>query len=156
MTLERWLNLFALDLLFVLLIVLTLQIAITPIFPIQPYVDVPTSTSATRSPEHVEDLTIHLPLPELIIIGKVAVRLSEVEKQLVSARRDGVNVRIRASRRVPFGDVRRVVQAAQNAGYTRVTILLRAAKPPPLLYVRDGTWHSKAVAAATALQISAR
>ena len=139
MTVERWLNLFALDLLFVLLVVLILFMAITPILPFRVYVDVPESAQAIASPDFEGDLTVDLPTADLTIVENVAIPPLVLDQKLASAWRDRANVRIRAGRRVPFGDVRRVVQAAQRAGITRVTIVLRA--PQPLIIERfDAGW----------------
>ena len=143
MTVERWLNLFALDLLFVLLVVLILFMAITPILPFRVYVDVPESAQAIASPDFEGDLTVDLPTADLTIVENVAIPPLVLDQKLASAWRDRANVRIRAGRRVPFGDVRRVVQAAQRAGITRVTIVLRA--PQPLIIERfDAGWSCPA------------
>ncbi|MFL6248803.1 MAG: ExbD/TolR family protein [Thermoanaerobaculia bacterium] len=125
-SLETWLNLFALDLLVVLLVVLVIYMVITPMFPFDLYVNVAESTSATPSPDSEEDLTINLPIPDQIIVENVAIPSSMLEQRLASAWRDRGRVRIRPARDVPFGDVRRVVQAAQRVGYTRVTVVVRA------------------------------
>ena len=125
---ESWLNLFALDLLFFLFVVLLVFVVCAPILPFQLYVDVPESKTAKRSPGFEDDLTINLPIAGQIIVDNLAVPNQMLEEQLASAQRSQVNVRIRAGRRVPFGDVRRVVQAAQRAGFARVTIVVRKAK----------------------------
>jgi biopolymer transport protein ExbD len=129
---ESWLNLFALNLLFFMFVVLILYMAITPILPFEAYVDVPESKIAKPSPGYENDFTISMPIAGLIIVDNLAVPNRMLEERLASARRNQADVRIRAGRRVPFGDVRRVVQAAQRAGITRITIVARAPKVTPL------------------------
>jgi biopolymer transport protein ExbD len=123
---ERWLNLFALNMLFFMLIVLILYMVIPPMLRSEPYVDVPESQIAKPSPDAEDDLTIFLPIADLIIVDNLAIPNRRLDEHLASARRNQTQVRIRAGRRVPFGDVRRVIQAAQRAGFTRVTIVVRA------------------------------
>jgi biopolymer transport protein ExbD len=131
-TIERWLNLFALDLLLVLMVVLVIYMAMTPILPHYIYVDVPLSTTAKPSPDTVDDLTISIPNQDFIAFGGDAIRMSDLEGRLASAPRDSfTTVRIHVARAVPFRIVRRVVEAARNAGYARVTFMVRRNEPAP-------------------------
>lgn len=132
-TLERWLNLFALDLLFVLLIVLVLFMVFTPFLPVDVHVDVPFSTMAIKAPGYEDDLTISIPRRDFISVGGEEVSLPEVDRLLASRPYDETQlVRIRAAGKVPFGVVRRVVESARQAGHRRVTIVVQRRPPPPL------------------------
>lgn len=133
-SIEKWLNLFALDLLFVMLVVLILFMAITPFSNLPVHVDVPTARFASHSPESSLDLTIHVPRPGVIVFNDELVSLAEIDQRLVPARRGVYNtVRIRAARNIPYGTVRRLVQWARDAGYTRVTFVVRRAPEPARL-----------------------
>lgn len=139
-SLETWLNLFALDLLFVLLVVLVIFMTITPMLPLRPWVDTPISTSAVKSPEGYRDLTVSIPIADLFILENKVVPFSELDRQFASAPGDkDFKVRIRAGRRVPFGDVRRVVLAAREAGITHVTFVFNAPPPTPSQVI-ETTW----------------
>jgi biopolymer transport protein ExbD len=130
-SLETWLNLFALDLSFVMLVVLVIFMTITPLVPFRPWVDTPVSTSAVKSPEGYRDLTVSIPIAGRFFLENEAVPINELDRRFASApgHKDFV-VRIRAGRRVPFGDVRKVVQAAREAGITHVTLMFNAPPPP--------------------------
>ncbi len=81
-TIERWLNLFALDLLFVVMVVLLLFVIIMPMPSHSMYVDLPVSTTAQKSPESAEDLTITIPPRDffLVIVNENAVRTSDLAR----------------------------------------------------------------------------
>jgi biopolymer transport protein TolR len=125
-SIETWLGLFATDLLFVMLIVLLIFMTITPLRDLPVYVDVPTVSFAEISRETSDDLTISIPREDFIAFNDEIVRLADLDQRIASARR-GVytTVRIRAARNIPYGTVRRIVQWARDAGYTRVTFIVR-------------------------------
>lgn len=129
-SIEAWLGLFAMDLLLVLLVVLILFMVMTPILPDRIFVDLPVSTSAVKSPEYDYDLEISVARADFVFFdGQVS--MPELDRRLASAPRDkDTVVRIRAGREVPFGTIRRIVQSARQAGYSRVTFMVLAPDRP--------------------------
>jgi biopolymer transport protein TolR len=130
-SIETWLNLFALDLSVVMLIVLLIFMTTVPFMDPPIYVDVPTSSSAQKSPESGGDLTISVPRPGFLVFREEVLSLAELDRRIAAAPRDAyTTVRIRAARDVPYGTVRRLVQSARQAGYTRVTFVVGRPKSP--------------------------
>jgi biopolymer transport protein ExbD len=128
-SIETWLNLFAFDLLVVTLVVLVIFMAITPLQSSQPFVGLPISTTATKSPETERDLSITIISDDCVFFGREFVPMSVLDRRLASAPRNvDTTLRIRAAHNASYGTVRRVVRAAREAGYQRVTFVVRA--PP--------------------------
>lgn len=124
-SIETWLNLFALDLVIVLLVVLLIFMTIVPSMNQPIYVDVPTSSSAQKSPESADDLTISVPRAGVLVFREEVLSIAELDRRIAAAPRDAyTTVRIRAARDIPYGTVRRLVQSARQAGYTRVTFVV--------------------------------
>lgn len=131
-SIETWLNLFALDLLVVTLVVLLIIMTMTPLQSSQPYVDLPISTTATKSPDTEQDLSITIFSDDAVFFGLEYVPMSVLDRRLAAAPRHAdTTLRIHAAHNAPYGTVRRVVRAAQQAGYQRVTFVVRA-PPEPL------------------------
>lgn len=124
-----WLRLFALELLLVMLIVFIFLMLVLPIRPDVPlFVDVPTARWPSKSPEFEHDLTISIRADGKTYLANSEVRVTALENRLSAARLQSTytpTVRIRVDRTVTFHSVRRIVVAAQNAGFSRVTFMVR-------------------------------
>jgi biopolymer transport protein ExbD len=124
-----WLRLFAATLLFTMLVVLIFFMVVLPIRPDVPaFVDVPTARWASMSPEYEHDLTISILSDGRTYLGNVEVGVVALERRLSAARverRETPVLRVRVDRAAAFQHVRRVVRAARNAGFPRLTFMVR-------------------------------
>jgi biopolymer transport protein ExbD len=124
-----WFRLFSVSFLFVVLIIFIFFMLVLPIRPDVPaFVDVPTARAASKSPELEHDLTISVRANGMIYLEGTEVHVTALTRRLSAARRQGTDtptVRIRADRAALFRNVRRVVIAARNAGFTRATFMVR-------------------------------
>lgn len=124
---ESWLNLFALDLLIFSVVVLVIYMAITPItefLPVQ--VDLPESSAALNSPGFEHEVTVSV-RRDAIFLGPTVVDIAALDRRLASGPLDRATLRVRAARDVPYRAVRRIVRSAQQAGFQRVTFVVRRA-----------------------------
>lgn len=124
-----WLRVFSVSLLITLLIVLIFFMAVLPMRPDVPaFIDVPTARWASQSPEFEHDLTISIRSDGRIYLGDAELGIDALEHRLSAASaRQGVapTLRVRADRAAMFYSIRRVVRAARNAGFNRVTFMVR-------------------------------
>jgi biopolymer transport protein ExbD len=124
---ETWLHLFALDLLIVCVVLLVVCMAITPLnadFPLR--LDLPESRTALRSPGFERELTVTV-RRDAIFLGHAVTDLAQLNRSLMSTHVDRDSLRMQIARDVPFGTARRIVQAAQQAGFRTVTFVVRRA-----------------------------
>ncbi|HEX6641175.1 MAG TPA: hypothetical protein VF215_08675, partial [Thermoanaerobaculia bacterium] len=97
-SIETWLNLFALDLVVVTLVVLVIFMAITPLQSSQPYVGLPSSTTATKSPDTERDLSITIVRDDSVFFGREYVPMAVLDGRLAAAPRHAdTTLRIRAA-----------------------------------------------------------
>jgi len=125
----NWLRLFAVSFLFVVLIIIIFLMLVLPLRPDVPaFVHVPTARWASKSAELAPDLTISIRANGTTYLGDADVQVTALAARLFAARRQRTDtpiVRIRGDRAATFHTVRRAVSAARDAGFKRVTFMVR-------------------------------
>lgn len=120
-----WLRLFSLIFVFTLLMLVLFLIVVTPIQWDGPvFVDVPAARWASKSPEELNDLTISIRANGTIYLANEELHAGALESRLSRAEA-GAKIRLRVDRAAAFHHVRRAVLAARNAGFGRVTFMVR-------------------------------
>lgn len=124
---DRYLNLFSLAFLGVVLVVFAFMFAGTPLVcGLGPSADLPWATSATLLIESEGDLQIHVTRDRFIYVGSMLVPPRILRRELAGiAARTGVDrhVLIRADGSVPFSVVQGVLAASRDAGFRELSLV---------------------------------
>jgi biopolymer transport protein ExbD len=123
---ERYLNLFSVAFLAVVLVVFVVLFAGTPLCSLGTvHANVPWAGSATLLAGSERDLDIHVTRDRQFVIGHMFVPQRDLRRQLAAiAHRTGDrHVLVHADGSVPFALVQDVLAASRDAGYTEVSLV---------------------------------
>lgn len=137
---EQWLGVFGLACTTLMLVVFLIIFVITPMIDLPPFIDFPSASSAVKSPDREYDVHVSIRADGTMFVGTDPTLPAALPRVLGHSRRSGADLRLRVDRATPYRFVRRVVLAARDAGYERVTLAVR--REPRVRFTAPAVTHT--------------